>query len=90
VKAYGHICAREVLLFNEAYYGLYDVCMRMEREAGGGRVRPPRRRLVGSSGQSLSACSSNCRRASLLRNSKATGTAKNSDLKGWPAELKPG
>jgi hypothetical protein len=35
VKAYGHISAREVLLFNEAYYGLYDVCMRMEREAGG-------------------------------------------------------
>jgi hypothetical protein len=35
VKAYGPTCAKEVLLFNEAYYGLYDVCMRMEREAGG-------------------------------------------------------
>jgi len=35
VKAYGPTCAKEVLFFNEAYYGLYDVCMRMEREAGG-------------------------------------------------------
>ena len=34
VKAYGPACAREVLFFNEAYYGLYDVCMRMEREDG--------------------------------------------------------
>ena len=35
VKAYGPTCAKEILFFNEAYYGLYDVCMRMEREAGG-------------------------------------------------------
>jgi hypothetical protein len=35
VKAYGPACAKEVLFFNEAYYGLYDVCMRMEREAVG-------------------------------------------------------
>jgi hypothetical protein len=35
VKAYGPACAKEVLFFNEAYYGLYDVCMRMERDAGG-------------------------------------------------------
>jgi len=35
VKAYGPTCAKEVLFFNEAYYGLYDVCMRMEREEGG-------------------------------------------------------
>ncbi|MBI5579629.1 MAG: beta-N-acetylglucosaminidase domain-containing protein [Deltaproteobacteria bacterium] len=34
VKAYGPACAREVLFFNEAYYGLYEVCMRMEREKG--------------------------------------------------------
>jgi hypothetical protein len=35
VKAYGPACAKEVLFFNEAYYGLYEVCMRMEREAEG-------------------------------------------------------
>ena len=34
VNAYGPACARQVLLFNEAYYGLYEVCMRMEREEG--------------------------------------------------------
>jgi len=34
VKAYGPACAKEVLFFNEAYYGLYEVCMRMEREEG--------------------------------------------------------
>ncbi len=31
VKAYGPASAREVLLFNAAYYGLYEVCMRLER-----------------------------------------------------------
>jgi hypothetical protein len=35
VGAYGPTCAKELLFFNEAYYGLYEVCMRMEREAGG-------------------------------------------------------
>jgi hypothetical protein len=34
VKAYGPACAKEALFFNEAYYGLYEVCMRMEREEG--------------------------------------------------------
>jgi hypothetical protein len=34
VKAYGSACAREVVFFNEAYYGLYEVCMRMERKEG--------------------------------------------------------
>ncbi len=32
LKAYGMGAAREVLLFNEAYYGLYEVCMRLERK----------------------------------------------------------
>ena len=35
VKSYGPACAKEVLFFNEAYYGLYDVCMRMERDEEG-------------------------------------------------------
>ena len=35
VKAYGPACAKEVLFFNEAYYGLYEACMRMEREEEG-------------------------------------------------------
>jgi hypothetical protein len=35
VKAYGSTCAKEILFFNEAYYGLYDVCMRMERQKEG-------------------------------------------------------
>ena len=35
VNAYGVACAKEVLSFNEAYYGLYEVCMRMEREEEG-------------------------------------------------------
>jgi hypothetical protein len=35
VKTYGPACAKEILFFNEAYYGLYDVCMRMEREEEG-------------------------------------------------------
>jgi hypothetical protein len=34
VKAYGPACAKEVLFFNEAYYGLFEMCMRMEREGG--------------------------------------------------------
>jgi hypothetical protein len=34
VRAYGPDCGRELLFFNEAYYGLYDVCMRIEREDG--------------------------------------------------------
>jgi len=35
VNAYGEACAKEVLSFNEAYYGLYEECMRMEREEQG-------------------------------------------------------
>ena len=34
-ESIGPACAKEVLFFNEAYYGLYDVCMRMEREEQG-------------------------------------------------------
>jgi len=29
-KTYGPACAKELLYFNDAYYGLYDMCMRME------------------------------------------------------------
>ncbi|MFO7707643.1 MAG: beta-N-acetylglucosaminidase domain-containing protein [Desulfobacterales bacterium] len=36
VNAYGEACAKEVLLFNDAYYGLFEVCMRMEQDATGG------------------------------------------------------
>jgi hypothetical protein len=32
--AYGPAGAQDILLFNEAYYGLYEMCMRMEREEG--------------------------------------------------------
>jgi len=32
VNAYGARCGREVLLFNDAYYGLYGSCMWMERQ----------------------------------------------------------
>jgi hypothetical protein len=35
VQTLGPASAQEVLVFNEAHYGLYDVCMRMERKAGG-------------------------------------------------------
>lgn len=35
VNAFGPACAKELLLFNDAYYGLYEVCMRWERNAGG-------------------------------------------------------
>ncbi len=35
VNAYGPACAKEVLFFNEAYYGLYEVCMRMEQAEEG-------------------------------------------------------
>jgi hypothetical protein len=35
VKAYGPACAKEILFFNEAYYGLYEACMRMEQEEEG-------------------------------------------------------
>jgi hypothetical protein len=31
-STYGPNCARDLLLFNDAYYGLYDVCLRMELE----------------------------------------------------------
>ncbi len=34
VTSFGQEGAKEILFFNEAYYGLYDVCMRMEREDG--------------------------------------------------------
>jgi hypothetical protein len=34
VRAYGEGCAREILFFNEAYYGLYEICARMEGQAG--------------------------------------------------------
>jgi hypothetical protein len=30
VRAYGHESAVEILFFNDAYYGLYEMCMRME------------------------------------------------------------
>jgi len=30
VRTFGPECAREILFFNEAYYGLYEMCMRME------------------------------------------------------------
>jgi len=29
-KTYGPACAKELLSFNDAYYGLYDMCLRME------------------------------------------------------------
>jgi hypothetical protein len=29
---YGPVCARDLLLLNDAYYGLYDVCLRIEME----------------------------------------------------------
>jgi hypothetical protein len=29
-QTYGPACAKELLYFNDAYYGLYDMCMRME------------------------------------------------------------
>jgi hypothetical protein len=31
---YGTQCARELVLFNEAYYGAYGACMRMESDGG--------------------------------------------------------
>jgi hypothetical protein len=34
VSAYGEGCARELLFFNEAYYGLFETCARMETTAG--------------------------------------------------------
>jgi hypothetical protein len=42
LRAYGPACAHEILIFNEAYYGLYDMCMRMEREDGGQEEYGPR------------------------------------------------
>jgi hypothetical protein len=42
VSAYGEGCARELLFFNEAYYGLYEMCARMEATAGN-RVEHGRR-----------------------------------------------
>jgi hypothetical protein len=39
VRNYGAACARQLLRFNHAYYGLYDACMRLERDgAAGGRA----------------------------------------------------
>ena len=32
VNAYGTECAREILFFNDAYYGLYEACMWIERQ----------------------------------------------------------
>jgi hypothetical protein len=34
VTSFGQEAAKEILVFNDAYYGLYDICMRMERENG--------------------------------------------------------
>ena len=34
VTSFGREAAKEILSFNEAYYGLYGICMRMERENG--------------------------------------------------------
>jgi len=31
-SSYGPACAKDLLLFNDAYYGLYDLCLRMEME----------------------------------------------------------
>ncbi|MCU0539614.1 MAG: protein O-GlcNAcase, partial [Desulfobacterales bacterium] len=31
LQAYGPECAREILFFNDAYYGVYEACMRRER-----------------------------------------------------------
>ncbi len=31
-RNYGNLCAKELLLFNDAYYGLYEMCLRMEIE----------------------------------------------------------
>ena len=45
VRAYGRECAREVLSFNEAYYGLYEMCMRAEGGLGD-RARCLRRGAV--------------------------------------------
>ena len=30
LQTYGPVCAKELLGFNDAYYGLYDMCLRME------------------------------------------------------------
>jgi hypothetical protein len=31
-RNYGTLCAKELLLFNDAYYGLYQICLRMDME----------------------------------------------------------
>ena len=86
MKTYSPACAKEILFFNEAYYGLYEVCMRMERDEEG-REEFARRgddRLARMD-QSLLSFSSSCRRA--MRSSgnlKRIGTGKNSGWKGWP------
>ncbi len=34
-QTYGKACAKELLYFNDAYYGLYQICLRMEAEKTG-------------------------------------------------------
>ena len=47
-RRYGPLFSRQLLLFNEAYYGLYDVCLRMERDgAQEADVREGRQFLAG-------------------------------------------
>jgi hypothetical protein len=41
VRSYGRACARELMQFNHAYYGLYAICMRLER--GGAKAGLRRR-----------------------------------------------
>jgi hypothetical protein len=38
VRGYGRDCARWMLLFNDAYYGLYEACMRLEAGAKKGQA----------------------------------------------------
>ncbi len=38
VRHYGAACAKQLLLFNDAYYGLYDACMRMEKDGAAGKT----------------------------------------------------
>jgi hypothetical protein len=40
-RNYGPLCAKELLLFNDAYYNLYQICMRMEIEGLKDEFRRP-------------------------------------------------
>ena len=35
-RTYGPACARELIRFSDAYYGIYGTCMRMEKEGAKG------------------------------------------------------